>query len=682
MDMAKRVLYIFILIFCCAFGSYAIEPPILQCVELQNNNTRVKMSWDNSDDCASFVAYNFYVNGTMVGTATPGNNYTMCNYGSTVLNNITPASTYTCYIEAVTASGATYNSNVVQTISITVTPSADSSLVTIEWEAPSSQMSGSTWGDTYFLYKMRDFEDDFSPTPFATIPATAERHYVDTSDVCYNYLYYQVGITNNYSANHSCVFRTPIGSVFVVDRLHPSTPVLDSVTYTEDNQVMLGFHAEEPYMNGYIVYYLNNGWEPLDTVYNSTTWIDPFGGDRCYRIAVLDSCLNSSPMTLDEQCDMKLYPGAIDACNHSATLSWNTYTHMTGGLNHFEVFLSADQGATWTSVQNTTSTSTTLQNLLLNTEYIAFVRAFSNDEEITASSNRISFSLNADESADMTYIRSVSVIDNEYVQVKVHTSGDTLAFQSITLQRSNDGINFQDLETQGYSGAAYTFQDQTADFNHSTYYYRTYVINSCQIPAGYSNIAHNILLTGEATNAHEDVLQWSNYGEWNGDVDYYELYRKTESELTFALMPEHLSPSTINTYYDDVNNLYESGSIFKYYVVAHETMNDYGFQDECISNQLEVRQLPSIYIPNAFTPLQTINQVFQPVSSFVSAEGYSFNIWNRMGTLIFSTHNPYVGWDGYFDGKVAPMDVYVYKIYYTLPDGTVEQRKGSVMLVY
>lgn len=682
MDMAKRVLYIFILIFCCAFGSYALEPPVLQCVELQNNNTRVKMSWDNSDDCASFVAYNFYVNGTMVGTATPGNNYTMCNYGSTVLNNITPASTYTCYIEAVTASGATYNSNVVQTISITVTPSADSSLVTIEWEAPSSQMSGSTWGDTYFLYKMRDFEDDFPVTPFATIPATAERHYVDTSDVCYNYLYYQVGITNNYSDNHSCVFKTPIGSVFVVDRLHPSTPVLDSVTYTEDNQVMLGFHSDEPYMNGYIVYYLNNGWEPLDTVYNSTTWIDPFGGERCYRIAVLDSCLNSSPMTLDEQCDMKLYPGAIDACNHSATLSWNTYTNMTGGLNHFEVFLSADQGATWTSVQNTTSTSTTLQDLLLNTEYIAFVRAFSNDEEITASSNRINFSLDADESSDMTYIRSVSVIDNEYVQVKVHTSGDTLAFQSITLQRSNDGINFQDLETQGFSGAAYTFQDQSADFNHSTYYYRTYVINSCQIPAGYSNIAHNILLTGEATNAHEDVLQWSNYGEWNGEVDYYDLYRKTESELTFALIPEHISPSTINTYYDDVNNLYESGSIFKYYVVAHETMNDYGFQDESISNQLELRQLPSIYIPNAFTPLQTINKVFLPVSSFVSSEGYSFNIWNRMGTLIFSTHNPYMGWDGYFDGKVAPMDVYVYKIYYTLPDGTVEQRKGSVMLVY
>ncbi|MBO7444867.1 MAG: gliding motility-associated C-terminal domain-containing protein [Bacteroidales bacterium] len=680
--MAKRVLYIFILIFCCAFGSYALEPPVLQCVELQNNNTRVKMSWDNSDDCASFVAYNFYVNGTMVGTATPGNNYTMCNYGSTVLNNITPASTYTCYIEAVTASGATYNSNVVQTISITVTPSADSSLVTIEWEAPSSQMSGSTWGDTYFLYKMRDFEDDFPVTPFATIPATAERHYVDTSDVCYNYLYYQVGITNNYSDNHSCVFKTPIGSVFVVDRLHPSTPVLDSVTYTEDNQVMLGFHSDEPYMNGYIVYYLNNGWEPLDTVYNSTTWIDPFGGERCYRIAVLDSCLNSSPMTLDEQCDMKLYPGAIDACNHSATLSWNTYTNMTGGLNHFEVFLSADQGATWTSVQNTTSTSTTLQDLLLNTEYIAFVRAFSNDEEITASSNRINFSLDADESSDMTYIRSVSVIDNEYVQVKVHTSGDTLAFQSITLQRSNDGINFQDLETQGFSGAAYTFQDQSADFNHSTYYYRTYVINSCQIPAGYSNIAHNILLTGEATNAHEDVLQWSNYGEWNGEVDYYDLYRKTESELTFALIPEHISPSTINTYYDDVNNLYESGSIFKYYVVAHETMNDYGFQDESISNQLELRQLPSIYIPNAFTPLQTINKVFLPVSSFVSSEGYSFNIWNRMGTLIFSTHNPYMGWDGYFDGKVAPMDVYVYKIYYTLPDGTVEQRKGSVMLVY
>lgn len=681
--MFRRLPYTLLLLF-CVLRCYALEPPVLQCVELQNNNTRVKMSWDNSQDCASFVAYNFYVNGTMVGSALPGNGYTMCNYGSTVLNNITPASTYTCYIEAVTESGATFNSNVVQTISLTVTPNADSSLVTLEWEAPSSQMSGSTWGNTYFLYKMRDFEEDFSPTPFATVPATSDRHYVDTVDVCYNYMYYQVGITNNYSPTHSCVFRTPIASVYVVDRHAPATPVLDSVTYTADNKVMLGFHAPEPYMYGYIVYYLNNGWEPIDTVYNSTTWIDPFGGDRCYRIAVLDSCSNSSPMTAEtaQQCDMKLFQGAIDACNHSASLSWNAYTNMTGGLNHYEVLLSTDQGATWESVLTTNNTSATIQNLLLNTNYMALVRAFSNNQEITASTNRITFSLDADESADMTYIRSVSVIDNAYIQVMVHTSGDTLAFQTITLQRSNDGINFQDLETKPFNGAAYTFQDENADFHHNTYYYRTYIISNCEIPAGYSNIAHNILLTGEATNAHEDVLQWSNYGEWNGGVDYYDVYRKTESEATFALIPEHVSPATINTYYDDVNNLYESGSIFRYYVVAHETTNDFGFQDECISNQLELRQLPSIYIPNAFTPLQTINKVFQPVSSFVSSEGYSFNIWNRMGTLVFSTQNPYQGWDGFYDGKIAPMDVYVYKIFYTLPDGTIEQRKGSVMLVY
>ena len=375
--MFRHILSTYLFLF-CIIGCYALDPPVLQCVELQNNNTRVKMSWDNSSDCASFVSYNFYVNGSMVGSVTPGNEYTMCNYGSTVLNNITPSSIYSCYIEAVTESGATFNSNIVQTISLTVTPNADSSLVILEWEAPSSQMSGSTWGDTYFLYKMRDFENDFNPVPFATVPASAERHYVDTADVCYNFLYYQVGITNNYSPNHSCVFRTPIGSVYVVDRSAPPTPILDSVSYTEDNHVMLGFHSDEPYMYGYIVYYLNNGWEPLDTVYNSTSWIDPFGGERCYRIAVLDSCSNSSPMTENEQCDMQLYQGAIDACNHSASFSWDTYTNMTGGLNHFEVFLSSDQGDTWESVLTTNNTNNTIQNLSLNTEYWVFVRAFSN----------------------------------------------------------------------------------------------------------------------------------------------------------------------------------------------------------------------------------------------------------------------------------------------------------------
>ncbi len=243
-------------------------------------------------------------------------------------------------------------------------------------------------------------------------------------------------------------------------------------------------------------------------------------------------------------------------------------------------------------------------------------------------------------------------------------------------------IVFDDIATQPFNGASYLFEDQDADFNRHTYYYRTYVINNCEIPAGHSNIAHNILLTGEATSAQENTLQWSNYGEWNGDVDYYDLYRKTESEPTFALLPLTLTPSTINTYYDDVNSLYESGSIFKYYVVAHEQLNDYGFEDISISNQLELRQLPSLYIPNAFTPLQTINKVFQPVNAFISPEGYSFNIYSRQGILIFSTNNPAQGWDGYYEGKILPMDVYMYKIYYILPDGTVEQRNGSVMLIY
>mgnify|MGYP002626803113 FL=1 len=189
--MAKRFIYTFFL-WSISLMTFALEPPILQCVELQNNNTRVKMSWDNSSDCAQFVSYNFYVNGVMVGSVTPSNNYTMCNYGSTVLNNIPTSNTYTCYIEAVDAAGNTYNSNTVQTISITVTPNADSSLVILEWEAPSANMAGTTWGDTYFLYKMRDFESDFPTPPFATIPANADRPYVDTADVCYNYMYYQI----------------------------------------------------------------------------------------------------------------------------------------------------------------------------------------------------------------------------------------------------------------------------------------------------------------------------------------------------------------------------------------------------------------------------------------------------------------------------------------------------------
>ena len=677
--MKKAYLIILLLIF--SFGGYCLTPPTVQCLQLRNNNTRLYVAWDNSSDCSQFTKYLIYVNNVLRDSISPSSGYTMCNYGSLVINNIPSSASYNCYIVAKDANGATYTSNTIQTIGITVTASTDGAYAYLSWESPSTQV-GSTWGDFFYLYKKRSFESDFPLTPFATV-SNNTLTYTDTADVCNTSCSYQVGITNYYSDLDNCLFKTTIGTVILIDRTQPHTPVLDSVSVTADNQVILGFHAPDPYMMGYIIYYNNNGWVPVDTVYNTTLWHDPNGGSRCYRIAVLDSCMNSSPIIIDEQCNMILSVGNTDACHQTASISWDGYTNMQDGLDHYEIFISSDNGVTWQSAGTTTNTSHVLTDLQLNTPYIVFVRAYNNGGTITSSSNREHIELSANATADVSYIRYVSVVDNHYFHILVHTSGDTLAFNSITLQRSEDGINFTSFQTLSHhSDADYDFADSTVAVDKKLYYYQTFITNTCNMPSGYSNISHNILLTGNATSAQENVLQWNNYGTWSGDVESFTINRKLETETSFNEIPEILTPATVNTYYDDVSQLYGSGSKFIYLVQAHEALDTFGFADVSNSNYLAVMQLPTTYIPNAFSPLGPNNKVFMPYNSFVSPDKYSLTIFSRFGNIVFKTTNPYEGWNGYINGKLAPMAVYSYRMYYVLPDGTPYEKIGSVTLIY
>ncbi|MBO6081366.1 MAG: gliding motility-associated C-terminal domain-containing protein [Bacteroidales bacterium] len=667
---------------------FAWEPPKMQCLKLMNNNTRMKMAWSSNGDCIHFKVYYFYINDvlcdSLFGYSSATQSFTLCDYGSKDINNIPVASEYYCYIIALDSNDNAYYSDTIHSISLTVTPQANNTLAFLEWESPTTTLDVS-WGNTFDIFKKRDFEPDFPPEPFASVPNSVT-HFTDTSDVCDNIISYQISITNFYGVNERCPFMTTIGSAHLVDSTSPAPPVLDSVTVTANNEIMLGFHETEPYMMAYIIYYISpNGTIPLDTIYGQTYWIDPIVDpsfdSRYYRIATMDSCGNVSALTDDQQCNMTLHLQNADACHRSATIQWSTYANLHGDINHFEVMLSSNQGQSWTNLGSTTSNNYQIDNLELNHQYIAYVRVVNNGGTITASTNRINIKIQADESQDFTYIRSVSVIDNEYIRIRVLTSGDTIPFVRLTLQRSEDGVNFENFKTKSYipGTADYDFADSNANFSRNTYYYRTYLFNTCEVDAGYSNVSHNILLRGE-NNAQNNVLTWHGYDNWDGDVAYYYVMRKVENEELFNTVNQ-VQPGTVNSYSDDISSLYESGSKFVYYIEAQENPNNYGIDETSLSNQITVTQPPAIYIPNAFRPLGANNNVFKPVNSFVSIDGYRFSIFTRTGECIFITTNPQEGWDGRINGVVAPMNVYVYYMEYKMPDGTQMERTGTVTLV-
>lgn len=90
---------------------------------------------------------------------------------------------------------------------------------------------------------------------------------------------------------------------------------------------------------------------------------------------------------------------------------------------------------------------------------------------------------------------------------------------------------------------------------------------------------------------------------------------------------------------------------------------------------------PNMDAPNSFTPNgDNVNDMFNLVSSSNSYQVETFNIFDRWGNLVYTTTTQ-TGWDGTSNGKNMPQDTYIYNIVVRLPDGSIQEMKGEVLLV-
>lgn len=95
--------------------------------------------------------------------------------------------------------------------------------------------------------------------------------------------------------------------------------------------------------------------------------------------------------------------------------------------------------------------------------------------------------------------------------------------------------------------------------------------------------------------------------------------------------------------------------------------------------QVSVEQPPEpvLWVPNAFSPDgDGLNDFFLPLIHEQPQGEYRMYIYNRWGAELFSSRDPFSGWDGRFKGQDCPADVYVYLVL-ILP--SVGGQKGSEM---
>lgn len=699
----KRIFLLAVLCWILTMSVWGIVPPNIQCIDLQSSATNCQVFWNHPQQYAGISTIDVWCSTSPSGPFTLGTTVTAGVSINSAQFSFNEEELY-CYLAAHpdaahTSEGIAY-SDTMRAMRLQLTPTGDNptqnSIALLQWNNP-SPFPASCTGENYSIWR----KGANDPNYFCIAQVGGNiTSYRDTIVLCQEDYSYYVSITNH--SNPSCQFKTRAKSGTFSDATPPATPILDSVSVNSATQrTELGWTQTSADAIGCIIYHATSAsgpWPAIDTVIG-THWISPVHQGNAihyYRIAAIDSCFESKQtiagnMTTHPQNNIMVSVAGMDVCRKSIRLQWNPYEQMTDDIGAYKIYYKQDNGALqYLASVNGNITSYECLGLPANHQYRFIVKAINTSGTITSTSCHCDVTnYTENESTAFCYIRHVSVIENQYVEVGIFTDGNITPFTSLSLYRSiNDTLHFNYIASISYQNgqANYLYGDYSANVTDNLNYYKAILHNECGAEAASSNIAHTILLKGEGNASQENSLLWNNYGEFNGGTESYTIFRKVEISPYFTDIVSGMEASEHNTYNDNVTELFEMGSHFQYYVVAQEGLNDYGFADESISNTIEVEQFPNTYLPNAFCPNGTIveNQIFKPVNSFMNTEGYLFTIYSRQGEIVFTTNDISEGWNGteQKSGKAVPPGMYVYRLAFIHPDGKKVVKNGTVTLIY
>ena len=671
----------------------ALNAPILHCVQV-NNDGSTTLTWEVPSDPTNFDKYTFLY-------STDGNNYsdasaditTLATTTTTISNTTVNANTHPkvyFMIMAHSAGGASYTSDVVTTIDFRLITHALTGKVALTWSRPGNALPASH-ASNYEIQGKNLWETDFAEiTKNAYVNNDNDLSYEDIINFCSGTKEYRIVLTDT-KIGCSNISRILISDT-LGDATKPEMPVLDSVAVNYNTGLTrLGWDASTSTdVEAYVIYIVNGPSTPIDTVYGrfATTWTDSLRNPSTspnpytYRIMALDSCGNPSLIT--EPQSTMLITTNFDHCAKSCELSWNEYINMRDGVDEYEIWFSVNDGALqYAGTVSGTTTSYNLENLLPNGNYKVIVRAVNQKNRIRASSAICSFLFKIEDANNRVSIRNVTVTNNNYITISASLNGDLYDFTNLLLYRSEEGfVNRKLIAKIPYNRqATFVYADKNVNVQKNEFFYDIELTNDCGAAVATSNIMHNILLQGRADrNIYRNFIEWPEFGDWENGVYNYNIYRKFQIEPVAKCLSEK-SVTDFLYYSHDVADSCTFGADFAYYIEAVSNPDAEGNADTSRSNTLILKQLPKNYMPNAFSPDAGSNRVFMPVNSYMDIKTYGFAIYSRHGQLIFHTTDPNKGWDGTYEGKPAPMGVYVYYITYEFPNGEVLKQPGTVTLI-
>lgn len=662
------------------------DAPSPRCASV-NASGSVTLTWVAPVDTGMrFGSYTLYRSASLAGPYTPVtviNNYNTLTYTDATVNAQNASFYYTITTKTACGGEESPYSDTLRTIKVNVVNNNGVAIIT--WN-PLRNPELPTATGSYKVFKEYP-TGSWNQIGTATAPVY---QWADTINVCEAVINYRVETGDAIG----CVSVSSIDGDLFRDVTRPNVSLIDTASinpFSPADVSVSWLPSSSGDVIGYIIYQFNGAsWDSVGAVtgINASYFLhnNPAAAfaSQLYSIAAFDSCGNVS--NLGATHNTLFITAKLDVCRAAIDIRWNPYINMVNGVSQYRIFVSENGGpySLLASVPgNNISYSHT--GLTDETSYCYYIQAVGNTSTRTASSNEACEYADLLELPTFSYLKRATVIDQRKVLVEclVDTAGNP-DVSRYKLQRAFEPNGpFVTVTTVNYTGQPIvSFIDNGARTNQYSYYYRVITIDSCGNEVLISNLGRTILLTGLPEFNLINELRWNEYIDWLGGVSNYTLFRSVDGIWDPA--PLVTVNDGVYEYNDEVSELYKFPNYrgeFCYRVEAYEGAgNPYGFTDTSSSNIFCLIQEPHVFVPNAFTPGGK-NNIFKPDFIYVDTKNYFFAVFNRWGQKVYETRVPGDGWDGTFNGSIAPEGTYAYTVRIFGTNGREIEKVGTVTLL-
>jgi hypothetical protein len=483
-----------------------------------------------------------------------------------------------------------------------------------------------------------------------------------------------VDIAGNVTICWDPVFDASGLNYYIIFRINPGTGANDSI-----DQVLL-----DPAMPLNYCYTLNSA----DPFNNSETEVVELA------VVAVDVCSNKSAVGGNYHNTI-LLQDSFDVCGESILLDWNPYDDFLTGLDvAYGVYVNINSSG-YTLQATLSDTTYAYRNIVQGNTYEFYVEAIENagfGPYLSTSNDMITNTSDALKVPIYNYVYTINVLDTTQIslQFTVDTTAD-ISFYRIKRATNLNG-NYKTIGTvnafTGMNPMQTFIDDSDIRVNQKTYYYQVFPVDFCGVEGTPYNWGNNVLLSVISSPIDAiNTITLLPYLFWDSGVDRYELFRSVGG--VWETMPIAVFYPFMNskTYVDDITKAFYGDGEFCYKVIAFEKngphVDNFSLPATSQSNTVCVIHDPLLYVPNAFSPKNGINAVFQPFLTFSDPESYLLQVYNKWGQVIFETNNVNEPWNGKMNntGFECQQEVYIYRINFETIEGDSYLKRGKVTLL-